>query len=1232
MRYAKNGIIVFFIFLLLFLSNIGYSSKEEFSSLPLISSLSLNNQEEALAFYYWMRGDDAKSLNLFKNIVLNESISEEERFVAWDIIEKIDQRIGNQKDIFDLGNKLLTSLDPSSFLFSQISYTLYYTHIKKGHFDVGDKFVKKLGFINKWSFIGPFDNTGMSGIYKELAPEKEIDFSKIYNGKEGIQVKWFTPLIFPRYGYVDLESIFYPSHSTLAYALTYVYIPYDGEFLIGIGADDVISLWINDKFVFTEDKPKRLAFDQYRIDCRLKKGWNKILLKIGQDKGEWGFYFRIINKNGNPIEGLEVSTDNLKEYNRDILITKREEVPNLSNDNWENFVKGYILFSKYSLDDAKKFFKKIYDDIHSPLSAYFLGLAYLQDNNINKAYQYFQHASDDYTYFIYPIIEIGKMKINKGLYDEAIEIFKKLSVKFPNNYMIHTFLGWIYKRRGWEKEARQELERVIDIYPDYTFPHYLLASMYDENMWTEDAIEEYSKILSLTTTHGPAFSSLLSLYMQIRDKERAVSLVKKRLEIYPTDINLYLKLVSIYRAFKDEEKAIETLRKALSVTIYHPLIYKELGMMYHYEGNETKAFDCFVKALDLDPALLALKDYLKFLRNQGKAQEVDAWSIIKKSPTHEKYPEADALILLDKTKKIIYPDGTSTTYYHKIIKIFTIDGRERYGEFFINYILGGQRIKIIRARTFKPNGEVVEATSIKDIKPMEGYRLYSDLAQKIISLPALSLGSSIEVYYSVDDLGREIMGKNFQDTFYFQSYDPILHSVYILKVPKGKKFRYKVVGIDIKPEVKEEKGDVIYKWEARDLPQILPEPSMPSYSEIATYLFISSFKSWKEISDWVYEVSEPQIKAGNELKKKVKELVKNTDSRMDKIKRIYEYVITNIRYVGLEFGISGFMPHKADEVFRYKYGDCKDKATLMKSMLSLVGIKSYFTLIRTRDLGHLDKDIPGLKFNHAILTVKDDKGNFIFLDGTAEDTPFGELPGMDQGTEVMIVTKDGPIFKKIPIFSYTTNEKNRKMDIIINKDGHLEAEVRMLLKGFFGAYYRAVLKSMGKIKRKEIIQRSLSALCPGAKLEKFKFSDLRNLDVPVIQEYKFHSDLYLKKTPFGYRFYPSILERFVSGEEVAKSERRYPIVKYLPYIIKDTIRYKLEKGLIWGQIPENVSIDTPFGTYSLTFKLENGILVFSREFTLKKVWIDTSEYKAYKEFIETVIESDKKEINIIFED
>src|SRR5699024_2916234 len=104
----------------------------------------------------------------------------------------------------------------------------------------------------------------------------------------------------------------------------------------------------------------------------------------------------------------------------------------------------------------------------------------------------------------------------------------------------------------------------------------------------------------------------------------------------------------------------------------------------------------------------------------------------------------------------------------------------------------------------------------------------------------------------------------------------------------------------------------------------------------------------------------------------VHRLIKGKPTVRAQIEAIYRYVVSRIRYVGLEFGIHGFKPYKTTVCFSRKYGDCKNTAALLKVMLGIAGIPSELVLLRTRSLGRIDNRYPSLQlYNHEILYVPD---------------------------------------------------------------------------------------------------------------------------------------------------------------------------------------------------------------------------------------------------------------------
>jgi hypothetical protein len=152
-------------------------------------------------------------------------------------------------------------------------------------------------FITDWSLIGPFQAADMNDLQTVYPPEEEADFTKKYSGKNGVEVGWRTIQASPA-GYVRLDELVRPNEQVLAYGLVYVLSPDDRQATILLGSDDGIRVWVNDELVHTNPAYRPAAPDQDRFSVNLKKGWNKVLVKILQGAGGWGYYFRFSDPKG----------------------------------------------------------------------------------------------------------------------------------------------------------------------------------------------------------------------------------------------------------------------------------------------------------------------------------------------------------------------------------------------------------------------------------------------------------------------------------------------------------------------------------------------------------------------------------------------------------------------------------------------------------------------------------------------------------------------------------------------------------------------------------------------------------------------------------------------------------------------------------------------------------------------------------------------------------------------
>jgi tetratricopeptide (TPR) repeat protein len=1184
-------------------------------------ALKSSNPYEIEGWKAWAKGNDREAISNWTKLI--DSSNKRMALSYWYLIGDIIDENGFHKEAIPLIDDISKGDIKNPYLNSSLEWEKVQNLISLGEYDLARKSLSKLGVITDWLVIGPFDNVGRSGFYKVFTPEEEVNLEKVYTGKMGMEVKWFPSGA--TFGVMKFDTLLYPSTEGVAYALNYLYSPSDREVYIRLGSSGATSIWLNDTRVLSRDVYRNLYIDQDIVRCQLNKGWNKLLIKVCQDTGIWGFILRITDTDGNAIPELKYSLEP-KEFTKGTNYEILEEP--LPEDYW-NLIYAGIIYRKQGIwDKAEKCFLKAIEISDTALPHYFLGITYLDNEKSDEGITELKKAHSLAEEFSKAYVELGWNRYSKGLYDEAIDYFQMALDYNPNYAQAYAYMAWTYLQRGWLKDAELNMKDALNINNSYTLGYYLDGVIAERRGWYEDAISSYKKVLDINKNFSTAFTSLVSLYKSMGRYEEAISIIQDKLAREPYNISLYLDLTNLYISSKKTKDALPILEKASSLSPYHPEVYYFLGDLYYEFGEKERALSYWEKALEIEPGNITLKDYISFLKKETYSL-TDVSKLITNTPTQKDYPDASSIIIFDNAERVVHPDGTSSLTYHRVIKILNERGRENYGEVFIPYSLLSERVKILKARTIKPDGTEVEATAINDVSLAEGYHLYSDAMAKVISMPALENNAIIEYAYTIDELGRGAMGKNFQDEFYFQDFDPIMNARYTVTVPKDMEIYYKMSNGDLTPKISEQGTTRTYIWEMNNVPQIIPEDYMPPLGDIVPRLEITTFKSWDEVAGWYYDIANPKTQADDAIKAKVIELTKDKSTLEEKVRAIYSFVTNDIRYVGLEFGIGGLMPHQASEVFKYKYGDCKDKATLLISMFKEINIPAYYVLVRTRDRGSLPVDSPGFQFDHAICAIRlNDK--LYFLDGTAEDNRFGYIPSMDQGTKALLIEDGRPILVDIPVDDVSINEKTRDVNVTLTKDGSVKGNATVKLKGFYDTYLRGQWKSASDREIREALEWSLRSLVPNATLDTYELSDLRNLDTDVWEKYSFHASGYAQVAGNTISFLPSIMERLESSESVAKATRIYPITYWSPYTTRDTVTYTLPDGLSIIHLPSDLIIEKPFGFYSMTFKVEGNILKVERVFQIRNIYISPEAYKEYKDFIEKIVSKDRERVVLSF--
>jgi len=774
-----------------------------------------------------------------------------------------------------------------------------------------------------------------------------------------------------------------------------------------------------------------------------------------------------------------------------------------------------------------------------------------------------------------------------------------------------------------------------------------------------------------------AFFALNSISgcVQKDDSEKARDYVQQSEAYYQHAINLYkeliakgrdlerlrLELARLYYNHGNFKEAVEELKDLNS----NPQANKLLGISYYYLGNYSDALGVFNKQAVLDDEALyfqgltceklnlfdqALEIYKRikderFLAKakeqandiEKQAQEVSideedtqVATILKNSPPPQKYPQAGALILLSDEKVEITSLDTQVSSMHYIIKILNERGKEDFSESHIDYDSTYDKVELEYARTIKPDGTIVDVGSrhIRDVSKYLNFPLYSNARVFIISFPEITEGAVVD--YKLKIYRNQLINKkDFIIHYPLQASEPIIAANFTLALPKDRQLHTRIINekynnfsAKLQPQKEEKDNHLIYRWQFKDIPQIIREPHMPPQVEINPTLLISTFKSWQDIYDWWQALSKDKIKADSAIKLKVKELIKDRVSEEDKAKAIYNFCAQKIRYVAVEYGQAGYEPHRAEDVYKNKYGDCKDQAVLLVTMLKEAGLAAYPVLIATKDYYNLEDNFPAIFFNHAIACIYL-KDECIFLDPTAETCSFSDLPRADQARRVLIFKEDGYKIQDTPLYLPEHNHLKQYLKLKVNKNETISAKRTIFTFGFYDQAQRYwLLYSQPELIRESLKER-IQDISIGSKLDEYEITNLDNLNLPVVLSYDFYGPEYFTAAG-NLRIMPQLSNIDISL--VAKDKRLYPL-DFGTLETKEAIfEIEIPRNFVIKYMPGSLVEESPWLKFSVEYKLSENRLYFKQETKLKKTAVSEIEYADFKSFFERVAKRIKERI------
>lgn len=1078
--------------------------------------------------------------------------------------------------------------------------------------------------------------------------------------------------------YLSLDDMLYPNTDAIGYVTTFVKISElskPAPVSLHMGSGGAYRVAVNGKWVAkggSDRRPHRLQ-DEHQL--QLKPGWNQILVKVSVKEGLWGLYLRLSDRDGAPIPGLMQSrlpqepakssppdpknrpqNPALRDVDRRLIApspasgktlrlsakgqggvlqrlrqaAKRSRIKDLRH---LFFAYRWIHPFDENADDMTELAERIDEARPSVTSAVnwareerrsgkrgqLLRQAIQRGERLSRSSRRGDEKASLARAYAMMAQRYGENAMDHAR-EEAWDRAQSIAQDDPRIELLRVFS---LSRGGFSRMALARLAAIAKRYPESTLVQNAYAQQLESAGQWEQAVAIYERLATLYGAQGNVIGSWVDNLAHRGQTDAALKLRRSTLDHHPRPKDL-AELSHLYESFEQPQPALAAMQKALAISPHHDRYHRQLGEMLLRQGQEAPALKAFARSLKLRPQQPDLRDLLNSMQEGGEGGfyqqfELSLPEIIQKNLARAKkrWPNAPAVVLARRHATRVLDNGLQESLDHRFILVQNEAGIRAEAVQGTVYDPDQSYVEVKRARVYRKNG-TIEEIGVPRTRSLvaAGYRMYYDQRQLSVSFAGLQPGDVIEVAFFRRDTAREnLFGDYFGQLLPLRGEAAQLEGDYIVQAPKHKKLYFASpaqVATSAKGELLE------YRVNLGPQNTLKTEAAMPGWAESLPVVHVSSYQNWNDVANWYWDLVKEQLQVDDAIRDAVAKILKQLGPKatvMDKVSALYEHVVRNTRYVGLEFGIHGYKPYKTTQIYDRRFGDCKDKASLLKVMLAEAGIESYLVLVRTREQGALSEAPASLSgFNHAISYVP---SLDLFLDGTAEYSGVSELPIGDRRASVLIV-KDGKggEFRQIPPAKPGQNRQNQSYEVDLKADGSATIQYKMSIQGATAAGVRRVYEA--ETKRLENLQRGLSGRFPGLKVHRVGVTGADSINEAL----KIEADLELgqwatlrqQKLRFPMLGYTTQFQRNMASLD----KRKNPLRIAAATSQEDRLRIRWPAGFKLKRAPTSKSVQSPFGSLELEVKSEAGAMSLRYRLELRSQDISPKDYGRFRKFLHDI--------------
>lgn len=617
----------------------------------------------------------------------------------------------------------------------------------------------------------------------------------------------------------------------------------------------------------------------------------------------------------------------------------------------------------------------------------------------------------------------------------------------------------------------------------------------------------------------------------------------------------------------------------------------------------------------------------------ASSDSVPAWVKSAAGQTLPAYPKSTkAVVLLSETTYTVAPDGQATTHVREVVKILRPQGRE-YG-YPVVWFDKDSKVTFMHVWSIDPAGHeyALKDNDIREISPQGGGgELYADEKAKVADPPGRDPGGVVAFEY--EKRNRPYLA---EANWFFENELPRVQQSFTLVLPPGYNYtttwahHAKVDGADLENHH--------FRWEMNnesglDLEQVPLSPAANALNARMSVHYAGpglaepQDGTWQGVGQWYGRLAHDRLTASPEITAKATELTEGKTDFYDKAEAIGDFVQGKIRYVAIEIGVGGYQPHPADDIFRNKYGDCKDKAALLSAMLSSVGIHGALVMVDT-ERGVVDPEAPSIVGNHMIGAIEIPAGyqspkmhavvtastgkRYLIFDPTWDETPFGQLESNLQASYGVLMEGPASQVIQLPVMSPALNTVSRRARLDLMADGTIKGHVTEKRFGDLAERERRVFLHDDANKQQQYMDRRMARDFTAASISGLAVTNAETLSKDLTTSFDVQADHFASVTGPLLMLRPRVFGSY--GFAVDHERRTIPIDLGETMQGTDEFDIALPEGYVVDELPDPVKANVGFATYQSSSEVRGRVLHYSRTFSLQKMTLLPEQYGDLQHF------------------